>query len=88
MLTYEGDVSNHLGVNIKKNSDGTLELSKSHLVEKVINHVGLTVSVSLKLRGNPSGKPLPHKCGYSLGRKCVWNYREVFGMLIYLQGST
>ena len=48
MLTDKGDISNYLGVNIKKNSDDTLKLSQSHLVEKIINHVGLEVSASLK----------------------------------------
>ena len=50
MLTDEGDISNYLGVNIKKNSDSTFELSQSHMVEKIINHVGLEVSASLKAR--------------------------------------
>ena len=41
VLTDEGYISNHLVVNIKKDSDGTLELSQLYLVEKIINHVGL-----------------------------------------------
>ena len=30
VLTYEGDISNYLGVSIKKNSNGTFELSQLH----------------------------------------------------------
>ena len=60
MLTYEGDISNYLGVNIKKNPYGTLELFQSYFVEKIINQVGLTVSESLKAREIPDGKPLLH----------------------------
>ena len=86
MLTDEGDISNYLGFNIKKNSDGKFELSQSHLVEKTINHVGLTVSKSLKSRDTPAGKQLLHKYKSSLGRKYVWNYRSAVGMLSYLQG--
>ena len=37
-------------------SDGTFELSQLHLVEKIINHVGLAVSTSLKARETPAGK--------------------------------
>ena len=87
VLTDERDISNYLGVNIKENSDWTFKLSQSHLVEKIINHVGLEVSVSLKSIDTTAGKPLMHKERYSLGRKCVWNVRAVDGMLIYLQGS-
>ena len=60
VLTDEGDISNHLGVKIKKNSDGTFELFKSHLVEKIINRVGPTVYVSLESREMPSGQTLLH----------------------------
>ena len=55
MLTDEGDISNYLEVNIKKNYDGTFELSQLHLVEKIINRVGLTVSVILKSIETPDG---------------------------------
>ena len=34
LLTDEGDISNHIGFNIKKKLDGTFKLSESHLVEK------------------------------------------------------
>ena len=57
-------------------------------MEKIINRVGLTVFASLKCIDNPSGKPLLHKDEYSLGRKCVWNYRTVDSMLGYLKRST
>ena len=88
MLADEGDISNYLGVNIKKNSDGTFEFSQLHLVKKIINHVGLTVFASIKARESPARKPSLHKYLSSLGSKCVWNYRAAVGMLIGLQGST
>ena len=58
------------------------------MVEKIFNHVRLTVSASLKAREMPAGKPLMHKDESSLARKCVYNYRSEVGMLIYLQEST
>ena len=61
---------------------------KSHLVEEIINHVGLKVSETLKSGEAPAGKPLLHKDEYSLVRKSVWSYREVVGLLSFLQGST
>ena len=54
VLKDKGCISNYLGVNIKKNSDGTFELYQSHLVEKIINHVGLIVSASIKCIETPA----------------------------------
>ena len=88
MFTDEGDLSNYLEVNIKRTSDREFELSQSHLVEKIIKHFGLTVSVSLKARETPPVKTLLHKDESSLGSNCIWNYRVAAGMLNYLQGST
>ena len=85
-MTYEEDISNYLGFNIKKKSDGTFKLSQSNLVEKGINHVGLTVYASLKAIETHDGKPLIHKEEYSQGRNCVYNYRAAVGILSYLQG--
>ena len=88
MFTDERDLSNYIGFNIKEKLDGTFKLLQSHLVEKIINRVGITVSTSLKARDTPTGKQLPNKDECSLVSKCVWNYREVVGMLSYLWGST
>ena len=87
MGTDEGDVSNYLVVNIKKNSYGTFKLSQSHLAEKIIIHVVLTLSASIKPRDIPSGKPLMNKEESSLLRKCVWNYSAAFSMFSYLKIS-
>ena len=69
VLKYEGDISNYLGVNITKKSYGTLKLLQLHLVEKIIDHVRLTVSVGLKEIDMPDRKLLLHKNEYSLGIK-------------------
>ena len=71
-----------------KNSDGTFELSQTHLVEKTIKHVRLEVSASIKAREISAVKPLVRKDKYSLGRKFVWNYNAAVSMLSYIQGST
>ena len=56
MLIDERDISNYLGDNIKKNSEETFELSKLHLVEKIINNVGLKVYKMLRARETPAVK--------------------------------
>ena len=56
MFTDEGYISNYIGVNTKKNSDGKFKWSQLHLVEKIINHGGLEVFASLKSRYTPAEK--------------------------------
>ena len=75
-------------VNTQKNSDGTFELSQLHLAEKIINRVGITLSMILKSSETPSGKLLLYKEKYILGRECMYNHREEVGMLSYLNGHT
>ena len=57
-------------------------------MEKIINHVVLTVSLSLKERETPSGKPLLHKDESSLEKRYTCNCGDEVGMLSYLQGLT
>ena len=88
LLKDEGDISNYLLVNINESSDGTFKLSQLHLVEKIINRVGIELSASLKAIEMPTGNPLLHKDSSSLGRKFVWSYRPVSVVLCYIQGPT
>ena len=50
LMIDEGDISNFIGVNLKKNSDRTFELYQLYLIEKIINHFGLTLSANLNER--------------------------------------
>ena len=59
-----------------------------HLLDKIIDHVGIEFSTSIKARETPAGKPLMHKDESSLGINCVYNYRVAVGILSYLQVST
>ena len=86
MFTDEGGILNYIGVNIKKKSDGTFKLLQYYLVEKIFNHVGITVSMSLKAIETPDRKLLLHKEKSIIVSKCVCNYRAEVGMLIYIQG--
>ena len=54
MLTDEGNTSNYIGVNTMPDSDRTFKLSQSHLVDKIINHVGPEVSTSVEAREMPT----------------------------------
>ena len=53
VLKDDGDISIYLDVNTKKNSDGTFELSQSHLVEKLSNKSDLKCTQVLKQDRSP-----------------------------------
>ena len=88
VLTHKGYISNYLVFDIRNISDSTFKWLQSNLVDKIINHVGLTLSESLKRREMPAGDTLLNKNKSSLIIKCVWNYKEAVGILSYIQVST
>ena len=88
ILIDKGFISNYLRLNIKNNYDGTFGLSQSQLIDKITNHVGLTVSASLKQKENLVKKLLIHKDSIGLAIKGSYNYRDVFCMLSYIWGFT
>ena len=85
VLTSQGTVGAYLGIDIKKTSDGFIELTQTGLIQKIISACGLqdqsaehqvpaTTILSADLEG-----PL---------REHSWNYRSLIGMLNYLASST
>ena len=86
VLTDEGDINKYLGVDIFQHNDNTFELRQPFLIDRCLK------SMQLKLESNPKKtpvtKPLLHKDINGDSRKFDWNYRQVIGMLNYLQSST
>ena len=74
MLIDEGDISNYLGVKIKKNQMGHSNYHNRTWWKKIINDVQFEVSASILKREMPNGKLLLHKDKYSIGRKFMWDY--------------
>lgn len=84
-LTTEGDVGAFLGVDIKRTSDGHIELVQPGLINKIITLCSLedesnqhkTPSTDI-LHADPTGPEQEH----------AWSYRTLIGMLTYLSTST
>ena len=57
-------------------------------MEKIINHVGITMFEKLKNKVNLVVKMLLHKDVIGLARKGNWKYRFEVGMLCYFEVST
>ena len=69
LLVDEVYISNYLVLNIKNKSDRTFELYQSHFIDKIINHIDLTLSAGLNRKETMFFKPLLHKDIAVLARK-------------------
>jgi hypothetical protein len=87
-LTVEGDISDFLGVQIERKSDGTIHMTQPHLIDQILE--------DLRLNGpDVATKSTPAKVGVTLQRHQDsqpfdghFNYRSVIGKTNYLEKST
>eukprot|EP00978_Attheya_sp_CCMP212_P036392 scaffold164691_cov35-Attheya_sp.AAC.2 len=86
-VTDEGDISDYLGVKVTRLDDGTITLTQLHLIDQIIEDLGLKENTKTKdlpaltskvLNKDVNGKPFNEK----------WNYRSVVGKLNFLEKST
>ena len=87
VFTDGGPLESYLGVNVKKCNNGTIELTQSFLIEKIINTI-IGKEEILHETNVPAVKELLHKDLDGPERKHEFNYRQAVGMLTYLQGTT
>ena len=87
VLTDDGDLARFLGVEIEYKSDGTIYMTQSHLIQRILKACGIR-GLEVNKRDTPAVKPLLHKDLSGLPRKHSWNYRSAVGMLGYLSGTT
>jgi hypothetical protein len=87
-LTVEGDVGDFLGVSIHHGTDGTITMSQSHLVERILKDLRLSSS-------NVASKEVPAATSLILKRHSAsapfdshFNYKSVIGRLNYLEKSS
>ena len=86
VFTDGGSVESYLGVQVEKRADGSLKLYQPFLIDRIIKLV--MGDRPLNSSYVPAGKDLLHKDVDGPARKHDFNYRQVVGMLSYLQGTT
>ena len=88
-LEVEGTLCDYLGINIKKTESGALELTQPHLIQSLLEDLGLnrdgttpkhTPALSSKILGKDL-QETPHS-------EETFQYRSVIGKLNYLEKST
>ena len=87
-ITVEGDLADFLGVNIDRQSDGTIHLTQPHLIDQILEDLRLKDD-NVKLRTTPAASSkLLTRHSKSKSFDNSFNYRSVIGKLNYLEKAT
>jgi hypothetical protein len=72
-VSDEGDLTDYLGVNIKKQEDGTIKLSQPHLIDQIIEDANFQTDTKFKSIPAASTKILNKDKG---GGRALFHYRD------------
>ena len=86
-VSDEGDLTDYLGVNIKKREDGSIKLSQPHLIDQVIEDANFQLDTKFKSTPAASTKILNKDEG-GMPHNAQWHYRGLIGKLNFLEKST
>jgi hypothetical protein len=84
-LDEEDDYAGYLGIELKRQPDGSIHLLQTGLIERII--ADLDLSNSPKTKETPSAGPLG-ACLQSSPLRVPWNYRSIIGKLMYVGNNT
>jgi len=84
-ITVEGDLQDFLGVNITKNDDGTITLTQPHLIDQILEDLGLTDDRTTTKSTPAKSSAILRKHSKSKDFDGHFNYRSVIGKLNYLE---
>jgi hypothetical protein len=87
-VTDKDNLSDYLGVKIKKLPEGNFKLSQPHLINSMLEDLGLNLPSTI---ANPTpallSKVISHNLNGPAFNKC-WEYQSVIGKLNFLEKST
>jgi len=87
-LTVEEDISDFLGVNIDCRADGTMHLTKPHLIDSILVCMSLQEDMG-KVKNIPAAaSPILKAQKDSLPHDGKFDYRKGIGKMLYLEKST
>jgi hypothetical protein len=86
VLTVEGDAGAFLGIDIKRNSEGHIELTQPGIIQKIIAECGLEDNSNQ--HDTPSTTTILQRDEYGPPRELKWHYRRMIGMLNYLSATS
>jgi hypothetical protein len=86
-ITDEGEIDAYLGVKISRPTSDTIELKQPHLIQQILDDMGMKPNTKTKDKAAPSSTILRRDLnGKPFGEN--WDYRSVIGKLNFLEKST
>jgi hypothetical protein len=86
-VTDEGEIDDYLGVKVTRPTKDTIELKQPHLIQQILDEVGILPQSKTKDKAAPSSTILRRDLdGAPMQEK--WDYRRILGKLIFLEKST
>ena len=86
-VTDEGEIDDYLGVNVSRPTEDTIELKQPHLIQQILDEVGMLPQSKTKDKAAPSSTILRRDLDGAPFRE-KWDYRRVIGKLNFLEKST
>jgi hypothetical protein len=86
-VTNEGEIDAYLGVKISRPTSDTIELKQPHLIQQILDDMGMRPNTKTKDKAAPSSTILRRDLdGQPFSEK--WDYRSIIGKLNFLEKST
>ena len=86
-ISYEGDISDYLGVHITRTDQGKLELTQRKLIDTILKDMNILAET--KTRKVPAKTSVLLTKGENKEpHKATWKYRSIIGKLNFLEKST
>jgi hypothetical protein len=86
-VTDEGEIDDYPGVNVSRSTEDTIELRQPHLIQQILDEVGMLPQSKTKDKAAPSSTILRRDLDGAPFRE-KWDYRRVIGKLNFLEKST
>jgi hypothetical protein len=86
-VTDEGEIGDYLGVKVTRTTAGTIELRQPHLIQQILDEVGMLPQSKTKDKAAPSSTILRRDLDGTPFRE-KWDYRRIIGKLNFLEKST
>jgi hypothetical protein len=86
-ITDKGEIDAYLGVKIKRVSHDSIELTQPHLIQQILDDMGMKDNTKTKAKATPSSNILHRDLDGKPFTKS-WDYRSVISKLNFLEKST
>ena len=86
-ITDEGEIDTYLGVKITRPTPDTIELTQPHLIQQILDDVGMKSNTKTKDKAAPSSTILRRDLDGAPFNE-PWEYRSIVGKLNFLEKST